>query len=252
MSIKNQLRAAILSGGSMAAMPAPGVASAINLKLENNKTNHFVAPYNGYITVAAGTDARARIRISSSSCETSAGRIDGANAAATSLPISKGSGYDVELINAETVFFARFVKLVGGGGKNPVAQLIRRVVLCLRSTFDQCLSRTVDRIRAFLSTGGLLFSIKLSRQVRLIMSLLRQTASWLCSARVQFLLQRTVDTTLAHARREGRGQQLTFPLKKVKQSRSYITILRADQGRYESICTRTLARNLALGGASHA
>ena len=117
MSIKNQLRAAILSGGSMAAMPAPGVASAINLKLENNKTNHFVAPYNGYITVAAGTDARARIRISSSSCETSAGRIDGANAAATSLPISKGSGYDVELINAETVFFARFVKLVGGGLK---------------------------------------------------------------------------------------------------------------------------------------
>lgn len=117
MSIKNQLRAAILSGGSMAAMPAPGSASAINLQLENNKTSHFVAPYDGYITVAAGTDARARIRISSSSCETSAGRIDGGNAAATFLPISKGCGYDVQLINVETIFFARFVKLVGGGVK---------------------------------------------------------------------------------------------------------------------------------------
>ena len=115
MSIKNQLRAAILSGGSMAAMPAPGSASAINLQLENNKTNHFVAPYDGYITVAAGADARARIRISSSSCETSAGRIDGGNAAATFLPISKGCGYEVQLINVETIFFARFVKLVGGG-----------------------------------------------------------------------------------------------------------------------------------------
>ena len=117
MSIKNQLRAAILSGGATAAMPAPGSASAIDLQLENNKTNHFVAPYGGYITVAGGTDARARIRISSSSCETSAGRIDGGNAAATFLPISKGCGYDVQLVNVETIFFARFVKLVGGGVK---------------------------------------------------------------------------------------------------------------------------------------
>lgn len=118
MSIKDQLRAAILSGGATAAMPVPISANVIDLLLEDNKITHLVAPYDGYITIAAGTDARARIRISSSSCETSAGRIAGGNAAATFLPISKGCGYDVQLINVETIFFARFVKLVGGGLKS--------------------------------------------------------------------------------------------------------------------------------------
>ena len=244
MSIKNQLRAAILSGGATAS--APG-SKAIDFQ-----GDVYTAPSDGYVCYGVRASAANQwFSIYSAPIENTSSITNEGQNPAMFVPVRKGQQVNLNKDSSCVVNYRRFIKLVGGG-KNPVAQLIRRVVLCLRSTFDQCLSRTVDRIRAFLSTGGLLFSIKLSRQVRLIMSLLRQTASWLCSARVQFLLQRTVDTTLAHARREGRGQQLTFPLKKVKQSRSYITILRADQGRYESICTRTLARNLALGGASHA
>lgn len=117
MSIKDKLRAAILSGGAKAAMPVSSNGKVIDLQIADNATTHFVAPYDGYITVAAGTNAQSRIRISSSTCEASAGRNSSGNAAAAFLPISKGCGYDVQMISVGTVYFARFVTLVGGGLK---------------------------------------------------------------------------------------------------------------------------------------
>ena len=118
MSIKNQLRAAILSGGSMAAMPSNSeIYLGSNLK---EGSNPYVAPDNGYIVAAVSGDAgKAALRITTNKLEACSHKnsATGEVAASVSLLVKKGDTADIVLTNVTKVYFARFVKLVGGGVK---------------------------------------------------------------------------------------------------------------------------------------
>lgn len=117
MSIKNQLRAAILSGGSTAAMPSNSEVYIGNLK---EGPNPYVAPDNGYIVAAVTGDAsKAALRITANKLEGCSHKngATGEVAASVSVPVKKGDTADIVLTNVTQVYFARFVKLVGGGVK---------------------------------------------------------------------------------------------------------------------------------------
>ena len=140
MSIKNQLRAAILSGGATAS--APG-SKAIDFQ-----GDVYTAPSDGYVCYGVRASAANQwFSIYSTGIESTASITNEGQNPATFIPVRKGQQVSLSKDSSSVVNYRRFIKLVGGG-KNRVAQLIRSVVPCLRSTFDRCLSRTVDRIRA--------------------------------------------------------------------------------------------------------
>lgn len=113
---KDYLRAAILSGGSMAAIPSNSeIYLGSNLK---EGSNPYVAPDNGYIVAAVSGDAsKAALRITTSKLEACSHKnsATGEVAASVSLLVKKGDTADIVLTNVTKVYFARFIKLVGGG-----------------------------------------------------------------------------------------------------------------------------------------
>lgn len=136
MSIKDQLRAAILSGGATAAIPNNIEISIGNLK---EGSNPFVVPDHGYVVAAVtGNASKAAVRLTSSRLEACSHKNNatGEVAASASLLAKKGDIVDIVLTDVTKVYFARFVKLVGGG-KIPVAQSIWRAVPCLRNSFTK-------------------------------------------------------------------------------------------------------------------
>lgn len=119
MSIKNQLRAAILSGGATGASPS-GEAVSINCKGtvgEWEAISTFVAPANGYVQIqgkSTGVDGMATM--------TSTSGYAGMNWATAglhfgfSLPVKKGETVTCQgarLVNITV----QMLKLVGGGLK---------------------------------------------------------------------------------------------------------------------------------------
>lgn len=106
MSIKDQLRAAILSGGMNGS--APSTSTSITLA---DNTKNFVPPCDGYLHFRGELDSIKQLK---------------------------------------------FFKCVGGG-KNPVAQLIRRVVPCLRNCLTRVLTRTLKAKRT--GSGSNLFRL---------------------------------------------------------------------------------------------
>ena len=148
MSIKNQLRAAILSGGATGASPS-GQSVSISSKgavTDWDTICSFVASNCGYVSIRARSSTSLGMATieSTSTYSGMSWALDGLDFGFY-LPVKKGEAISIQGSALDEIRVT-LVKLVGGG-KNPVAQLIWRAVPCLRSTFDRCLSRTVDRIR---------------------------------------------------------------------------------------------------------
>lgn len=127
MSIKDQLRAAILSGGATASMPS---TNAIVIP-----SGRYIAPTNGYVCVQAnGSQLASFVAVT---LDQGVQQIITAAAVGQGLAayIPIGKGQSVTTIATEfSAVDCLFVKLVGGG-KSPVAQSLWRVVPCLRNYF---------------------------------------------------------------------------------------------------------------------
>ena len=250
MSIKNQLRAAILSGGATASMPS---TNAIVIP-----SGRYIAPTKGYVCVQAnGSQLTSYVAVT---LDQGVQQIIPATAVGQGLsaytPIGKGQSVTTVAQDFSAVN-CLFVKLVGGG-KNPVAQLIWRVVPCLRSTFDRCLSRTVDRIRACQRQLGLYtkrqrltlmrrsamslkrtVGVQSKRTVRVTQHMLSATSRW-SRSRLQQVLSEVGGLACLSKRR--RAIHTCIALQQATE----------DQRRLPWSYSRTLVRNLCLGGASHA
>ena len=149
MSIKDQLRAAILSGGATGASPS-GEAVSINCKGtvgEWEAISTFVAPANGYVQIqgkSTGVDGMATMTSTSGYAGmnwTTSGLHFG-----VSLPVKKGETVTCQGARLANIT-VQMLKLVGGWGKSPVAQPFWRVVPCLRNCFARALTPIADRIR---------------------------------------------------------------------------------------------------------
>lgn len=250
MSIKNQLRAAILSGGATAS--APG-GKAIDFQGDT-----FTAPSDGYVCYGVRATAPNQwLSIYSTGVESTSSITNEGQNPALFVPVRKGQQVNLNRDSSCVVNYRRFIKLVGGG-KNPVAQLIRRVVSCLRSTFDQCLSRTVDRIRACQRQLGLytkrqrltlmrrsamslkrMVGVQSKRTVRVTQHMLSATSRW-SRSRLQQVLSEVGGLACLSKRR--RAIHTCIALQQATE----------DQRRLPWSYSRTLVRNLVLGGASHA
>ena len=246
MSIKNQLRAAILSGGATASMPS---TNAIVIP-----SGRYIAPTNGYVCVQAnGSQLTSYVAVT---LDQGVQQIIPATAVGQGLsaytPIGKGQSVTTVAQDFSAVN-CLFVKLVGGG-KNPVAQLIWRVVPCLRSTFDRCLSRTVDHIRACQRQLGLYTKRqRLTLMRRSAMSLKRTVGAQ--SKRTVRVTQHMLSATSKWSR--SRLQQVLSEvgglacLSKRRRAIHTCTVLQqamADQGRLPWSYSRTSDHNFCLGG----
>ncbi len=263
MSIKDQLRAAILSGGATGASPS-GEAVSINCKGtvgEWEAISTFVAPANGYVQIqgkSTGVDGMATM--------TSTSGYAGMNWTTSglhfgfSLPVKKGE--TVTCLGARLAnITVQMLKLVGGG-KSPVAQLFWRVVPCLRNCFARALTPIADRIRVS-SQGTMLQLTSRSRQgMRMLtqpLTLLRATA---CSSSSVSPLKATPTTTSRFDEISStvglwgltgrRGQLSRRPAERVKRFTGMcgsMELLRTS--RRTSAFTHTSALNVCFGGASY-
>ena len=140
MSIKDQLRAAILSGGAKAAMPA-----ANNVDFTEGT---YVAPADGYVCFSVRSTfvnqwlSADATPIQSVQAISSAGQNP-----CVFVPVRAGQTVTLASDSAAVVNFRRFIKLVGGA-KSLVAQLFWRVVPCLRNCLTRALTPIADRIEA--------------------------------------------------------------------------------------------------------
>ncbi len=245
MSIKNQLRAAILSGGATASMPSTNTIVI--------PSGRYIAPTNGYVCVQGiGSQLTSYVAVT---LDQGVQQIIPATAVGQGLsaytPIGKGQSVTTVAQDFSAVN-CLFIKLVGG--KNPVAQPIRRVVPCLRSTFDQCLSRTVDRIRACQRQLGLYTKRQcLTLICRSAMSLKRTVGAQ--SKRTVRVTQHMLSATSRWSR--SRLQQVLSEvgsfacLSKRRRAIHTCTVLQqamADQGRLPWSYSRTSDHNFCLGG----
>ena len=149
MSIKNQLRAAILSGGATGASPSGQIVSisSKNTVADWDTICSFVASNCGYVSVRARSSSSGGMAtIEATSTYSGMSWTFGGLDFGFYVPVKKGEAINVQGSALDEIRVT-LVKLVGGG-KSPVVQLVRRVVPCLRSTFDQCLSHIEKRIRA--------------------------------------------------------------------------------------------------------
>ena len=263
MSIKDQLRAAILSGGATGASPS-GEAVSINCKGtvgEWEAISTFVAPANGYVQIqgkSTGVDGMATM--------TSTSGYAGMNWTTSglhfgfSLPVKKGE--TVTCLGARLAnITVQMLKLVGGG-KSPVAQLFWRVVPCLRNCFARALTPIADRIRVS-SQGTMLQLTSRSRQgMRMLtqpLTFLRATA---CSSSSVSPLKATPTTTSRFDEISStvglwgltgrRGQLSRRPAERVKRFTGMcgsMELLRTS--RRTSAFTHTSALNVCFGGASY-
>ena len=263
MSIKDQLRAAILSGGATGASPS-GEAVSINCKGtvgEWETISTFVAPANGYAQIQGkSTDVGGMATLTSTS------GYAGMNWAAMglhfgfSLPVKKGETVTCQGARLANIT-VQMLKLVGGG-KSPVAQLFWRVVPCLRTCLTRALTPIADRIRVS-SQGAILQLTSRSRQG---MRMLTQTLTFLrataCSLFSVSPLKATPTTTsrfdeisstvgsLGATGRRGRFLRLLAErAKRFTGTRGLMELLRTS--RRTSAFTHTSALNVCFGGASY-
>lgn len=263
MSIKDQLRAAILSGGATGASPS-GEAVSINCKGtvgEWEAISTFVAPANGYVQIqgkSTGVDGMATM--------TSTSGYAGMNWTTSglhfgfSLPVKKGETVTCQGARLANIT-VQMLKLVGGG-KSPVAQLFWRVVPCLRNCFARALTPIADRIRVS-SQGTMLQLTSRSRQgMRMLtqpLTFLRATA---CSSSSVSPLKATSTTTSRFDEISStvglwgltgrRGQLSRRPAERVKRFTGMcgsMELLRTS--RRTSAFTHTSALNVCFGGASY-
>ena len=259
MSIKNQLRAAILSGGATGASPSGQIVSisSKNTVAAWDTICSFVASNCGYVSIRArSSTSQGMATIASTS--TYSGMpwaFDGLDFGFY-LPVKKGEAISIQGSALDEIRVT-LVKLVGGG-KTTVAQLIRRVVSCLRSTFDQCLSRTEDHIRACQRQLGLYTKRqRLTLMRRSAMSLKRTVGAQ--SKRTVRVTQHMLSATSKWSR--SRLQQVLSEvgglacLSKRRRAIHTCTVLQQateDQRRLPWSYSRTSDHNLCFGGASHA
>ena len=263
MSIKDQLRAAILSGGATGASPS-GEAVSINCKGtvgEWEAISTFVAPANGYVQIqgkSTGVDGIATL--------TSTSGFAGMNWAAMglhfgfSLPVKKGETVTCQGARLADIT-VQMLKLVGGA-KSPVAQLFWRVVPCLRTCLTRALTPIADHIRVS-SQGAILQLTSRSRQgMRMLtqpLTFLRATACSLFSvsplkatptATSRFdELSSTVGSLGAPGRRGRFLRLLAERAKRFTGTRGLMELLRTS--RRTSAFTHTSALNVCFGGASY-
>lgn len=151
MSIKDQLRAAILSGGMNGS--APSTSTSITLA---DNTKNFVPPCDGYLHFRGELDSNDKWL---SLFQYDYGRsYDNTGSAPLEDVIRVRKGAPI-LFNAKEGLLIKqlkFFKCVGGG-KSPVAQLIRRVVPCLRNCLTRALTRTLKAKRT--GSGSNLFRL---------------------------------------------------------------------------------------------
>lgn len=148
MSIKNQLRAAILSGGAKAFCPRGDFVDF------NSQT--FVAPQNGYICLGVrSTAVNQWFSLGASVSQVQAIPNAGQNPEGY-IPVRKGETARLAHSDGMPVNFMRFFPSVGGG-KSPVVQLVRRVVPCLRNCLTRVLTRTLKAKRT--GSGSNLFRL---------------------------------------------------------------------------------------------
>ena len=107
MSIKNQLRATILSGGATAS--APG-SKAIDFQ-----GDVYTAPSDGYVCYGVrASAANQRFSIYSTGIESTASITNEGQNPATFIPVRKGQQVSLSKDSSSVVNYRRFIKLVGG------------------------------------------------------------------------------------------------------------------------------------------
>lgn len=253
MSIKNQLRAAILSGGAKAFCPRGDFVDF------NSQT--FVAPQNGYICLGVRSNAVNQwFSLGASVSQVQAIPNAGQNPEGY-IPVRKGETARLAYADGMPVNFMRFFPSVGGG-KSPVAQLFWRVVPCLRTCLTRALTPIADRIRVS-SQGAILQLTSRSRQgMRMLtqpLTFLRATA---CSLFSVSPLKATPTTTSRFDEISStvglwgltgrRGQLSRRPAERVKRFTGMcgsMELLRTS--RRTSAFTHTSALNVCFGGASY-
>lgn len=256
MSIKDQLRAAILSGGMNGS--APSTSTSITLA---DNTKNFVPPCDGYLHFRGELDSNDKWL---SLFQYDYGRsYDNTGSSPLEDVIRVRKGVPV-LFNAKgglLIKQLKFFKCVGGG-KNPVAQLIWRAVPCLRTCLTRALTPIADRIRVS-SQGAILQLTSRSRQgMRMLtqpLTFLRATA---CSLFSVSPLKATPTTTsrfdeisstvgsLGATGRRGRFLRLLAErAKRFTGTRGLMELLRASKR--TSAFTHTSALNVCFGGASY-
>ena len=253
MSIKDQLRAAILSGGAKAFCPRGDFVDF------NSQT--FVAPQNGYICLGVRSNAVNQwFSLGASVSQVLAIPNAGQNPEGY-IPVRKGETARLAHSDGMPVNFMRFFPSVGGG-KSPVAQLFWRVVPCLRTCLTRALTPIADRIRVS-SQGAILQLTSRSRQgMRMLtqpLTFLRATA---CSLFSVSPLKATPTTTsrfdeisstvgsLGATGRRGRFLRLLAErAKRFTGMCGSMELLRTS--RRTSAFTHTSALNVCFGGASY-
>ena len=144
MSIKDQLRAAILSGGAEGSSEHPSNIVSIQL------SSGYVAPANGaiYFNGKANETGGMAVSITKNNGLGSAvtAKVDATWLNSVSLRVRKGDVISFGSYNLSDVH-VYFVSLVGGA-KSPVAQLFWRAVPCLRNCLTRALTPIADRIEA--------------------------------------------------------------------------------------------------------
>ena len=261
MSIKDQLRAAILSGGATGASPS-GEAVSINCKGtvgEWEAISTFVAPANGYAQIQGkSTDVGGMATLTSTSGYAGMNWATMGLHFGFSLPVKKGETVICQGARLANIT-VQMLKLVGGG-KSPVAQLFWRVVPCLRNCFARALTPIADRIRALLQ-GTILQQISPSRRdVRTSMQMVTSLRATGCSLFSVSPLKATPTTTLRFAEisstvyswgltgRRGRlSRHLAERVKRFTGTRGLMELLRTS--RRTSAFTHTSGRSFVLGGA---
>ena len=253
MSIKDQLRAAILSGGAKAFCPRGDFVDF------NSQT--FVAPQNGYICLGVRSNAVNQwFSLGASVSQVQAIPNAGQNPEGY-IPVRKGETARLAYADGMPVNFMRFFPSVGGG-KNPVAQLIRRVVPCLRNCFARALTPIADRIRVSSQVAILQLTSRSRQGMRMLtqpLTFLRATA---CSSSSVSPLKATPTTTLRFDEINStvglwgltgrRGQLSRRPAERVKRFTGMcgsMELLRTS--RRTSAFIHTSALNLCFGGASY-
>lgn len=263
MSIKDQLRAAILSGGATGASPS-GEAVSINCKGtvgEWEAISTFVAPANGYAQIQGkSTDVGGMATLTSTSGYAGMNWATMGLHFGFSLPVKKGETVTCQGARLANIT-VQMLKLVGGG-KSHVAQLFWRVVPCLRTCLTRALTPIADRIRVS-SQGAILQLTSRSRQG---MRMLTQTLTFLrataCSLFSVSPLKATPTTTSRFDEISStvdlwgltgrRGRFLRLLAERAKRftgTRGLMELLRTSKR--TSAFTHTSALNVCFGGASY-
>lgn len=261
MSIKDQLRAAILSGGATGASPS-GEAVSINCKGtvgEWEDISTFVAPANGYAQIQGkSTDVGGMATLTSTS------GYAGMSWAAMrlhfgfSLPVKKGETVTCQGARLANIT-VQMLNLVGGA-KIPVAQLFWRVVPCLRTCLTRALTPIADRIRVSSQVAILQLTSRSRRGMRMSMQTFTSLRATACSLFSVSPLKATptatsrfdeISSTVGSLGAPGRrGRFLRLLAERAKRFTGLCGLMELLRtSRRTSAFTHTSGRSFVLGGA---